>query len=176
MFKLIADRAPDDERDPACQAALSRFENAIAVRSFFRRRDVFLEPFMASFDEPPRQITLDLDAFDDPTHGAGLRQLTARHAPGAHTFGCLSKCSEACYNPRDRRRSCADCVDQRVPCHRRAITQIIEARDVRSPRTCDPPHSHTDGPRSERHLPACPCCHGGTDRGPFGPVLPEDHE
>lgn len=69
VFKLIADRSPDDERDLACQATLSRFENAIDVRSFFRLRDVFIEQFIASFDEPPPQITLDLDAFDDPAHG-----------------------------------------------------------------------------------------------------------
>lgn len=32
-FKLIADRLPDDERDLACQATHSRFENAIDVPS-----------------------------------------------------------------------------------------------------------------------------------------------
>lgn len=69
VFKLIADRSPDDERDLACQATLSRFENAVEVRSFFRLRDVLIDQFIASFEEPPRQITLDLDAFDDPAHG-----------------------------------------------------------------------------------------------------------
>jgi len=68
-FKLIADRSPDDQRDLACQATLSRFENAIDVKSLFRLRDVFIDQFIASFDESPAEITLDLDAFDDPAHG-----------------------------------------------------------------------------------------------------------
>ncbi len=65
-FKLIADRSPDDERDLACQSTHSRFENAIDVASLFRLRDVLIDQFLASFDEPPSEITLDLDAFDDP--------------------------------------------------------------------------------------------------------------
>jgi Transposase DDE domain group 1 len=69
VFKLIADRSPDDERDLACQSTHSRFENAIDVPSLFRLRNVFIEQFIASFDEPPAEITLDLDAFDDPAHG-----------------------------------------------------------------------------------------------------------
>jgi hypothetical protein len=68
-FKLIADRAPDDERDLACQATHSRFENAIDIPSLFRLRDLFIDQFIASFEEPPAEITLDLDAFDDPAHG-----------------------------------------------------------------------------------------------------------
>ena len=67
-FKLIADRSPTDG-DLASQPTLSRFENAINIASLRRLRDVFLDQFIASFETPPRQLTFDLDAVDDPAHG-----------------------------------------------------------------------------------------------------------
>lgn len=76
IFKLLCDRSIGDN-DLASQPTLSRFENAIGVGSFFRLCDVLLEQFVASFDKPPRQLTLDIDPFDDPTHGQ--QQLTFFH-------------------------------------------------------------------------------------------------
>ena len=76
VFKLIAGRSPDG-RDLASQPTLSRFENAISVKSLRRLEDVFIDQFIASFDEPPTRITLDIDPFDDPTHGQ--QQLTFFH-------------------------------------------------------------------------------------------------
>jgi Transposase DDE domain group 1 len=68
VFKLIANRAPDD--DPlASQPTLSRFENAITIASLKRLRDRFIDQFIASFATPPKQLTFDLDAVDDPAHG-----------------------------------------------------------------------------------------------------------
>jgi Transposase DDE domain group 1 len=75
-FKLIADRSPTDD-DLASQPTLSRFENAITIKSLKRLRDVFLDQFIASFDTPPRHLTFDLDAVDDPAHGH--QQLTFWH-------------------------------------------------------------------------------------------------
>src|SRR5262245_18932110 len=76
VFKLLADRSPHD--DPlASQPTLSRFENAISIKSLKRLRDVFLDLFIASFDKPPRHLTFDLDAVDDPAHGQ--QQLTFWH-------------------------------------------------------------------------------------------------
>jgi hypothetical protein len=68
VFKLIANRSPDDE-PLASQPTLSRFENAITVASLKRLRDVFIDQFIASFATPPRHLTFDLDAVDDPAHG-----------------------------------------------------------------------------------------------------------
>ncbi|MBM3477570.1 MAG: hypothetical protein FJX75_30245, partial [Armatimonadetes bacterium] len=66
VFKLICGRSIDD--DPlASQPTLSRFENAIDVKSFFRLEDMLLEQFIASFAKPPTHLTLDIDPFDDPT-------------------------------------------------------------------------------------------------------------
>jgi len=76
IFKLLCDRSIADD-DLASQPTLSRFENAVEVRSFFRLNDMLLDQFIASFDQPPRQLTLDIDPFDDPTHGQ--QQLTFFH-------------------------------------------------------------------------------------------------
>jgi hypothetical protein len=76
VFKLIAGRSPRDE-DLASQPTLSRFENAIDVGSLRRLQDVFIDQFIASFDEQPAELTLDIDPFDDPTHGQ--QQLTFFH-------------------------------------------------------------------------------------------------
>jgi hypothetical protein len=76
VFKLVADRSQDDD-DLANQPTLSHFENAISIQSLKRLRDVFLDQFIASFDAPPRHLTFDLDAVDDPAHGH--QQLTFWH-------------------------------------------------------------------------------------------------
>jgi hypothetical protein len=76
VFKLIAGRSPQSD-DLASQPTLSRFENAIDVKSLLRLRDVLVDQFIASFDKPPTRITLDIDPFDDPTHGG--QQLTFFH-------------------------------------------------------------------------------------------------
>ena len=68
VFKLIADRLPDDP-DLASQPTLSRFENAVSIPDLWRLRDVLVDLFIQSFDAPPHHLTLDLDAFDDPAHG-----------------------------------------------------------------------------------------------------------
>lgn len=76
VFKLVCDRSIHDD-DLASQPTLSRFENAIGTRSFFRLRDLLVDQFIASFAEPPQTLTLDIDPFDDPTHGQ--QQLTFFH-------------------------------------------------------------------------------------------------
>lgn len=68
VFKLLAGRRPSDP-DLASQPTLSRFENAINIPSLKRLRDVFIDQFIASFATPPRRLTLDIDAVDDPAHG-----------------------------------------------------------------------------------------------------------
>ena len=76
IFKLLADRLPEDS-DLASQPTLSRFENSISTSSLLKLEEWFLERFVNSFTEPPREITLDIDVFDDPTHGQ--QQLTFYH-------------------------------------------------------------------------------------------------
>jgi Transposase DDE domain group 1 len=76
VFKLLAGRQPSDD-ELASQPTLSRFENAIDIPSLWRLREVLVDQFLASFDEPPRRLTFDIDTFDDPTHGD--QQLTFFH-------------------------------------------------------------------------------------------------
>lgn len=76
VFKLIANRSPNDAH-LASQPTLSRFENQIDIASLKKLRDLLIDEFIASFAEPPLTLTFDLDAVDDPTHGA--QQLTLFH-------------------------------------------------------------------------------------------------
>ena len=76
VFKLVADRSPRDP-DLARQPTLSRFENQINIRSPLRLRALFVDQFIAPFAQPPRTLTFDLDAVDDPTHGS--QQLSLFH-------------------------------------------------------------------------------------------------
>jgi hypothetical protein len=76
IFKLICGRSIEGD-DLASQPTLSRFENAIGPADFFALQDVFLDQFIAAFDKPPTHLTLDVDPFDDPTHGQ--QQLTFFH-------------------------------------------------------------------------------------------------
>jgi hypothetical protein len=76
VFKLIAERSPNDA-DLASQPTLSRFENQIDAPSLKRLRNLFVDQFIASFQEPPLSLTFDLDAVDDPTHGS--QQLSLFH-------------------------------------------------------------------------------------------------
>jgi hypothetical protein len=59
IFKLLCDRSIEAD-DLASQPTLSRFENAIDVRSFNRLRDRFLDQFIATFKKLPRHLTLCL--------------------------------------------------------------------------------------------------------------------
>src|SRR5205807_2287469 len=52
VFKLIADRLPDDP-DLASQPTLSRFENAVSIPDLRRLRDMLVDLFIQSFDTPP---------------------------------------------------------------------------------------------------------------------------
>jgi len=81
IFKMIADRLPDDE-DLASQPTLSRFENAVSPGDLLRLEAWFIRRFVDSFQEPPIEITLDIDVFDDPAHGQ--QQLTLFHGFYGH--------------------------------------------------------------------------------------------
>jgi hypothetical protein len=76
VFKLVAGRRPDSF-DLASQPTLSRLENAATAADLLRLEEWFLARFISSFAAPPTQLTLDIDVFDDPTHGA--QQLTFFH-------------------------------------------------------------------------------------------------
>jgi len=68
VFKLVADRLPTDA-DLASQPTLSRFENDVAIPALRRLKALLIDQFITSFAQPPRRLTIDLDAVDDPAHG-----------------------------------------------------------------------------------------------------------
>jgi hypothetical protein len=81
LFKLIADRLPDD-RALASQPTLSRFENLATPAELQRLIDFNILTGIERLKQKhggqlPASITLDLDATDDPTHGH--QQLTLFH-------------------------------------------------------------------------------------------------
>ena len=75
-FQLVCDRIPG-EGELASQPTLSRFENAVSIADLWRLRDALCTEFLDAFSAPPARMTLDMDAFDDPTHGR--QQLTFFH-------------------------------------------------------------------------------------------------
>jgi hypothetical protein len=76
VFKLIAGRLPTDD-DLASQPTLSRFENGVTAGGLLNLEAWFIERFATSWPRVPNRVTLDIDVFDDPTHGA--QQLTFFH-------------------------------------------------------------------------------------------------
>ena len=81
VFKMIADRLPEDEA-LASQPTLSRFENSVTPAALQRLIDFTIATGIERLKQKhggtlPASITLDLDATDDPTHGQ--QQLTLFH-------------------------------------------------------------------------------------------------
>jgi hypothetical protein len=59
----------DDELPLGSAATLSRLENRITDKELTELTKLFVEMFIESFAEPPKQIILDVDATDDIIHG-----------------------------------------------------------------------------------------------------------
>jgi hypothetical protein len=68
-LQLAAGRAPSEDQPLGSPSTLCRLENRITRGSIVRLHEVLVEQFLASYATPPAEITLDLDATDDPTHG-----------------------------------------------------------------------------------------------------------
>lgn len=68
-LQLAAGRQPSEEEPLGSPSTLCRLENRVTRGSIVRLHEVLVEQFLASYDQPSAEITLDLDATDDPTHG-----------------------------------------------------------------------------------------------------------
>ena len=62
-------RRPGRDRALASPSTLSRFDNAAGRDWAWSVHEVMVETFIASFDTPPEDLTLDFDATDDAVHG-----------------------------------------------------------------------------------------------------------
>ena len=74
IHKLLADRDPEEGKDLASQPTLSRFENAVGPKELYRMAAELADCVLARHAQrlrgAVRQVTIDLDPTDDPTHGA----------------------------------------------------------------------------------------------------------
>lgn len=73
IHKALIDRDPVEGNDLGSQPTLSRFENSIGPRELCRMSDTLLARIVQRhrrrLRRKVRQITIDLDVTDDPTHG-----------------------------------------------------------------------------------------------------------
>ena len=68
-LQVAAGRIPEEDQPLGSPSTLCRLENRIHRKTIWRLHGVLVEQFLASYATPPEEITLDLDATDDPTHG-----------------------------------------------------------------------------------------------------------
>ena len=69
-FKAACDRLPLSGADLASQPTMSRFENRISRTDLYRIAKAFAEVFVASYEEPPEAILLDIDDTEDKVYGS----------------------------------------------------------------------------------------------------------
>jgi Transposase DDE domain group 1 len=74
VHKLLAGLNPESAESLASQPTLCRFENAVGPKELFRCAEALAETVLSRqqrrLKKRVRSITIDLDATDDPTHGA----------------------------------------------------------------------------------------------------------
>jgi hypothetical protein len=71
LLKLVCGVLPESGEDLASQPTICRMENAVSARACYRIAEALGELYSASRgkDGVPKEILLDFDATDDPTHG-----------------------------------------------------------------------------------------------------------
>ncbi|MFO0911427.1 MAG: IS1380 family transposase [Pirellulales bacterium] len=68
-LQTVSGCSPETDRPLASPSTLCRLENRIDRATLGKLSAVLVEQFLNSFQEPPREITLDFDATDDRVHG-----------------------------------------------------------------------------------------------------------
>ncbi len=87
-FKAACDRLPLSGADLASQPTMSRFENRISRTDLYRIAKAFADVFVASYEEPPEAILLDIDDTEDKVYGS--QQLSLFNAMAIATSPCIS--------------------------------------------------------------------------------------
>jgi hypothetical protein len=70
LFTLLLDRLPETGAPWASQPTRSRFEHRVSRTDLYRLAQVFVDPFIASYDRPPKLIVLDVEDTEAPAPGA----------------------------------------------------------------------------------------------------------
>jgi hypothetical protein len=78
-IKVACDRLPLSGPDLGSQSTMTRFENDVRRTDLYRLARAFVDGFIASYKHAPKNIILDIDDTDDPTHGAQQFSLFNAH-------------------------------------------------------------------------------------------------
>ena len=86
IYKLVCGRLPlAGAEHLASQPTMTRLENHISRREVSRIRSRMIDAFIAQYPQAPKEIVLDIDGWDDPTHGQ--QQLSFFHGYyGQHMY------------------------------------------------------------------------------------------
>jgi hypothetical protein len=68
-MKVALGRLPETEPDLGSQPTITRLENRVSKKELSKIRSMFVDHYLDRFKEAPSQIILDVDGWDDPTHG-----------------------------------------------------------------------------------------------------------
>ena len=70
IYKIACGRLPiAGEELLASQPTMSRLENHVTPQENSAMRRLFIDRFIANHEEAPSHLDLDIDGWDDPTHG-----------------------------------------------------------------------------------------------------------
>jgi len=86
IYKIACGRLPIAEAELlASQPTITRLENHLSKREVAAMRSCLVEGFIARYEVAPDEIVLDIDGWDDPTHGQ--QQLSCFHGYyGQHMY------------------------------------------------------------------------------------------
>ena len=86
IYKIACDRLPIANQELlASQPTITRLENHVSKTEVSKMRRRMLDGFIASYQQPPQEIVIDIDAWADPTHGQ--QQLSCFHGYyGQHMY------------------------------------------------------------------------------------------
>lgn len=85
IYKLACGRVPETgDNLLASQPTITRLENRVDKAAISAMRRMFVERFIARYEEPPSEITLDIDGWDAPTYGD--QQMSLFHGYYGHAM------------------------------------------------------------------------------------------
>ena len=70
IYKIACDRLPElGKHALASQPTITRLENHVSRAENAKMRRFFVDHFIAQYETPPKELWLDIDGWDAPTHG-----------------------------------------------------------------------------------------------------------
>ncbi len=70
IYKIACDRLPQlGKHALGSQPTITRLENHVSPSETERMRRFFVDHFIAQYERPPKELWLDIDGWDAPTHG-----------------------------------------------------------------------------------------------------------